>query len=107
MFLKRATFSWTTTLSIQILAPLVIIIISFSFLTFTADVGRVPWELSLRPYSQTVVPLFISPNSRLGPELSGHFADMLKAEKQIPPKLRSTYQAQENGAGGTPRGAAT
>ncbi|KAB1252032.1 ATP-binding cassette sub-family A member 17 [Camelus dromedarius] len=76
-------------LSIQILVPLVIIMLSLSLLNFKTSVENVPLELTLKSYVQTIVPLFISPNSRLGPQLSEHFTDMLVAEEQIPLKLLS------------------
>uniref|UniRef100_A0A8C3WQU9 ABC transporter domain-containing protein n=1 Tax=Catagonus wagneri TaxID=51154 RepID=A0A8C3WQU9_9CETA len=95
MLLKRATYSWRNwmlMLSVQILAPLVITAISGSFLNFSTNVESIPLELSLKTYGQTIVPFFISPNSRLGPQLSEHFTDMLTAEKQISLKLLSSVE---------------
>ena len=59
-------------------------------------------QTNKQTYGQTIVPFFISLNSRLGPQLSEHFTDMLMAEEQIPLQLLSKYQAQENGAGSRP-----
>ncbi|XP_057604984.1 ATP-binding cassette sub-family A member 17-like [Hippopotamus amphibius kiboko] len=95
MFLKRATYSWRNwmmMLSIQILVPLVILIVSFSFLNFSTSVENVPLELTLKTYGQTIVPFFISPNSRLDPQLSERFTDMLMAEGQIPLQLLSPVE---------------
>eukprot|EP00069_Balaena_mysticetus_P020158 bmy_02722T0 len=92
MFLKRATYSWCNSmmmLSIQILVPLVILMVSLSFLNFSTSMENVPLELTLK-------------NIWLGPQLSEHFTDMLMAEEQIPLQLLSKYQAQENGAGSRP-----
>lgn len=101
MLLKRITYSWRNwimMLSIQILVPLVIMTVSLTFLNFEINLENAPLEMTLKTYGQTIVPFFISPNSRLGPQLSEHFTDMLVAEKQIPLEILSKYQAQENGA---------
>lgn len=98
MLLKRAKFSWRNwllMLSLQILVPLAIIMLSLTILNFQINVDDVPLELTLKTYGQTTVPFFISPNSRLGPRLSQHFTDMLIAEEQIPLEILSKYQAQE------------
>uniref|UniRef100_A0AAA9SRL6 ABC transporter domain-containing protein n=1 Tax=Bos taurus TaxID=9913 RepID=A0AAA9SRL6_BOVIN len=100
MFLKRATYSWRNwimMLSIQILVPLVILSISLSFLNFDISMDNSPLELTLKSYGQTIVPFYISPNSRLGPRFLDHLTDVLMAEDQKPLELQSKYQAQENG----------
>lgn len=105
MFLKRATYSWRNwmmMLSIQILVPVFILSISLSFLNFDISMGNSPLELTLKLYGQTIVPFYISPNSRLGPQFVEHLTDVLVAEDQIPLELQSKYQTQENGAGSRP-----
>lgn len=105
MFLKRATYSWRNwmmMLSIQILVPLVILSISLSFLNFDISMDNSPLELTLKVYGQTIVPFYISPNSRLGPQFVERLTDVLVAEGQIPRELQSKYQTQENGAGSRP-----
>ncbi|XP_023369627.1 ATP-binding cassette sub-family A member 17-like [Otolemur garnettii] len=91
MFLKKVTHSWRNwmlILSIQILLPIVIVILSLMFFNFkTRSMRNVPLELTLKTYGQTVVPFFISQNSRLDPRLSESFASMLMAEGQIPLKV--------------------
>ena len=89
-------------LSIQILVPLVILSISLSFLNFDISMDNSPLELTLKSYGQTIVPFYISPNSRLGPQFLDHLTDVLMAEDQKPLELQSKYQAQENGAGSRP-----
>uniref|UniRef100_F6XIP8 ATP binding cassette subfamily A member 17 n=1 Tax=Equus caballus TaxID=9796 RepID=F6XIP8_HORSE len=96
MLLKRAKFSWRNwllMLSLQILVPLAIIMLSLTILNFQINVDDVPLELTLKTYGQTTVPFFISPNSRLGPRLSQHFTDMLIAEEQIPLEILSSVEA--------------
>ncbi|MBZ3879692.1 ATP-binding cassette sub-family A member 3, partial [Sciurus carolinensis] len=88
MFLKRVTYSrrnWMVMLSVQILVPLVIILLSLTFFNFKMQtMGSVPLQLTLNTYGQTIVPFFVSQNFRLDPQLSDHFADMLVAQGQIP-----------------------
>uniref|UniRef100_A0A8D2JSN9 ABC transporter domain-containing protein n=1 Tax=Sciurus vulgaris TaxID=55149 RepID=A0A8D2JSN9_SCIVU len=88
MFLKRVTYSrrnWMVMLSVQILVPLVIILLSLTFFNFKMQtMGSVPLQLTLNTYGQTIVPFFVSQNFRLDPQLSDHFADMLIAQGQIP-----------------------
>nr|KAF6439582.1 hypothetical protein HJG63_000031 [Rousettus aegyptiacus] len=96
MLLKRITYSWRNwimMLSIQILVPLVIMTVSLTFLNFEINLENAPLEMTLKTYGQTIVPFFISPNSRLGPQLSEHFTDMLVAEKQIPLEILSSVEA--------------
>ncbi|KAB0339548.1 hypothetical protein FD754_023838, partial [Muntiacus muntjak] len=96
MFLKRATYSWRNwmmMLSIQILVPLVILSISLSFLNFDISMDNSPLELTLKLYGQTIVPVYISPNSRLGPQFVEHLTDVLVAEGQIPLELQSPVEA--------------
>ncbi|XP_006914256.2 ATP-binding cassette sub-family A member 17 [Pteropus alecto] len=96
MLLKRVTYSWRNwimMLSIQILVPLVIITVSLTSLNFKTNLENAPLELTLKTYGQTIVPFFISPNSRLGPRLSEHFTDMLIAEEQIPLEILSSVEA--------------
>ncbi|XP_065775338.1 ATP-binding cassette sub-family A member 17-like [Muntiacus reevesi] len=96
MFLKRATYSWRNwmmMLSIQILVPLVILSISLSFLNFDISMDNSPLELTLKLYGQTIVPFYISPNSRLGPQFVEHLTDVLVAEGQIPLELQSPVEA--------------
>ncbi|KAI4551334.1 hypothetical protein MJT46_017586 [Ovis ammon polii x Ovis aries] len=95
MFLKRATYSWRNwimMLSIQILVPLVILSISLSFLNFDISMDNSPLELTLKSYGQTIVPFYISPNSRLGPQLLDHLTDVLMAEDQNPLELQSPVE---------------
>uniref|UniRef100_A0AAA9RZ86 ABC transporter domain-containing protein n=1 Tax=Bos taurus TaxID=9913 RepID=A0AAA9RZ86_BOVIN len=97
MFLKRATYSWRNwimMLSIQILVPLVILSISLSFLNFDISMDNSPLELTLKSYGQTIVPFYISPNSRLGPRFLDHLTDVLMAEDQKPLELQSKYQPE-------------
>ncbi|XP_070635571.1 ATP-binding cassette sub-family A member 17-like isoform X1 [Bos indicus] len=96
MFLKRATYSWRNwimMLSIQILVPLVILSISLSFLNFDISMDNSPLELTLKSYGQTIVPFYISPNSRLGPRFLDHLTDVLMAEDQKPLELQSPVEA--------------
>ncbi|KAM4820229.1 ATP-binding cassette sub-family A member 17-like isoform 2-T3 [Thomomys bottae] len=87
MFLKRVTYSWRNwmlMLSVQILVPLVILILTLMFFSFkTKRLENTPLELTLKPYGQTIVPFSVSQNFT-DIQLSNHFADMLKAEGQIP-----------------------
>ncbi|XP_060028541.1 ATP-binding cassette sub-family A member 17-like [Erinaceus europaeus] len=90
MFLKRALYSWRYWLlmfTIQILVPLLITVYSLSSLSLRASTENNPLELTLKTYGQTIVPFFISPNSRLGPQLPKHLRDLLVAENQIPLEL--------------------
>lgn len=89
-------------LSIQILVPLAIIIVTLIFLNFKTSIKNVPLKLTLKAYGQTIVPFFISPNSNLSPRLSEHFTDMLIAEEQIPLEILSKYQTQGKGARSLP-----
>ncbi|XP_048188151.1 ATP-binding cassette sub-family A member 17-like [Perognathus longimembris pacificus] len=88
MLLKRVTYSWRNwmlMLSVQILVPLVILVLTLMFFNFkTKSLESVPLELTLKSYGQTIVPFFVSQNFTLDPQLSNRFADMLKAEGQIP-----------------------
>ncbi|KAM5131749.1 LOW QUALITY PROTEIN: ATP-binding cassette sub-family A member 17-like [Callospermophilus lateralis] len=88
MFLKRVIYSqhnWMVMLSVQILVPLVIIILSLTFFNFKMrSMGSVPLQLALNTYDQTIVPFFVSQNFKLDPQLSDHFANMLVAQGQIP-----------------------
>ncbi|XP_058536329.1 ATP-binding cassette sub-family A member 17-like isoform X1 [Ochotona princeps] len=88
MFLKKALYSWRNwmlILSIQMLVPLVIIMLSLFFFNLRVEnMASVPLELSLKTYGQTVVPFSVPQNSRLDPQLSERFASMLVAEGQIP-----------------------
>ncbi|KAM4813631.1 LOW QUALITY PROTEIN: ATP-binding cassette sub-family A member 17-like [Urocitellus parryii] len=88
MFLKRVIYSrrnWMVMLSIQILVPLVIIILSLTFFNFKMrSMGSVPLQLALNTYGQTIVAFFVSQNFKLDPQLSDHFANMLVAQGQIP-----------------------
>ncbi|XP_036135798.1 ATP-binding cassette sub-family A member 17-like, partial [Molossus molossus] len=96
MLLKRITYArrhWIMMLSIQILVPLAIIIVSLKAINFKASLTNVPLELALKIHGQTIVPFFISPNSRLGPQLSKNFTNMLVAEKQIPLEISSSVEA--------------
>nr|XP_021553674.1 ATP-binding cassette sub-family A member 3-like [Neomonachus schauinslandi] len=95
MFLKRVTYSWRNwmlMLTIQVLAPLAITIFSLAFLNLETLMDEVPLELTLKTYRQTIVPFYISPNSRLGPQLSEHFTNMLVAEEQIPLETLSSVE---------------
>ncbi|XP_076998248.1 ATP-binding cassette sub-family A member 17-like isoform X14 [Tamandua tetradactyla] len=88
MFLKRVTYSWRNwmlILSLQILVPLVIIIFNLTAFNLTAkSVESAPLELTLRQHGQSIVPFFVSQNSRLGPQLSAHFINMVVNDGQIP-----------------------
>nr|XP_010337354.2 ATP-binding cassette sub-family A member 17-like isoform X1 [Saimiri boliviensis boliviensis] len=88
MLLKKATYSWHNwmlMLSIQIVVPLVITMLSLMFFDFKERITEnVPVELTRKTYGQTIVPFFISRNSRLDPQLSERFANTLTAEGQIP-----------------------
>nr|XP_012599260.1 ATP-binding cassette sub-family A member 17-like isoform X4 [Microcebus murinus] len=94
MLLKKVSYSWRNwmlMLSIQILVPLVVVMLSLIFFNFkTRSMKNVPLELTLKTYGQTVVPFFISQNSSLGPQLSERFASMLMAEGQIPLEVRGS-----------------
>ncbi|XP_034526466.1 ATP-binding cassette sub-family A member 17-like, partial [Ailuropoda melanoleuca] len=95
MFLKRVTFSWRNwmlMLTIQVLAPLGITIFSLAFLNLERRMDEVPLELTLKTYGQTIVPFYISPNSRLGPRLSEYFTNMLVSEEQIPLETLSSVE---------------
>uniref|UniRef100_A0A8C9PJT3 ABC transporter domain-containing protein n=1 Tax=Spermophilus dauricus TaxID=99837 RepID=A0A8C9PJT3_SPEDA len=88
MFLKRVIYSrrnWMVMLSVQILVPLVIIILSLTFFNFKMrSMGSVPLQLTLNTYGQTIVAFFVSQNFKLDPQLSDYFANMLVAQGQIP-----------------------
>uniref|UniRef100_A0A452RCQ7 ABC transporter domain-containing protein n=1 Tax=Ursus americanus TaxID=9643 RepID=A0A452RCQ7_URSAM len=107
MFLKRVTYSWRNwmlMLTIQILAPLGITIFSLAFLNLERRMDEVPLELTLKTYGQTIVPFYISPNSRLGPRLSEYFTNMLVSEEQIPLETLSKSEALANRAEEEPEG---
>uniref|UniRef100_A0A7N5JL92 ATP-binding cassette sub-family A member 17-like n=1 Tax=Ailuropoda melanoleuca TaxID=9646 RepID=A0A7N5JL92_AILME len=107
MFLKRVTFSWRNwmlMLTIQVLAPLGITIFSLAFLNLERRMDEVPLELTLKTYGQTIVPFYISPNSRLGPRLSEYFTNMLVSEEQIPLETLSKSEALANRAEEEPEG---
>uniref|UniRef100_A0A667IEI3 ABC transporter domain-containing protein n=1 Tax=Lynx canadensis TaxID=61383 RepID=A0A667IEI3_LYNCA len=92
MLLKRVLYSWRNwflMLTVQVLVPLLITTFSLTIFNLETNTGSVPLELTLRTYGRTVVPFYISPNSRLGPRLSQYFTDMLLAEEQIPLETRS------------------
>ncbi|CAD7683421.1 unnamed protein product [Nyctereutes procyonoides] len=87
MLLKKITYSWRNwmmMLTVQVLVPLAITVFSLAFLNLETRLDDVPLELTLKTYGQTIVPFYISPNSRLNPQLSEYFTDMLVAEEQIP-----------------------
>ena len=111
MLLKRVLYSWRNwllMLTVQVLVPLLITTFSLTIFNLETNTGSVPLELTLSTYGRTVVPFYISPNSRLGPRLSQHFTDMLVAEEQIPLETLSKSEAQESSAcsGGHGRGCA-
>jgi ATP-binding cassette subfamily A (ABC1) protein 3 len=80
-------------LSVQILVPLVIIMLSLMFFK-TKSIESIPLELTLKTYGQTIVPFFVSQNSSLDPQLSDNFANMLVDEGQIPLQVPGEYQEQ-------------
>ncbi|CAK7304089.1 ATP-binding cassette sub-family A member 17 [Vulpes lagopus] len=87
MLLKKITYSWRNwmmMLTVQVLVPLAITVFSLAFLNLETRLDDVPLELTLKTYGQTIVPFYISPNSRLNPQLSEYFTNMLVAEEQIP-----------------------
>lgn len=85
-------------LSVQILVPLVIIILSLTFFRFKMwSMGSVPLQLALNTYGQTIVPFFVSQNFKLDPQLLDHFPNMLVAQGQIPLEVPGN-RAQGNGA---------
>ncbi|KAM8950936.1 ATP-binding cassette sub-family A member 17-like isoform 3-T4 [Lycaon pictus] len=87
MLLKKITYSWRNwmmMLTVQVLVPLAITVFSLAFLNLETRLDDVPLELTLKTYGQTIVPFYISPNSRLNPQLLEYFTDMLVAEEQIP-----------------------
>ncbi|XP_025772505.1 ATP-binding cassette sub-family A member 17-like [Puma concolor] len=95
MLLKRVLYSWRNwllMLTVQVLVPLLITTFSLAIFNLETNTGSVPLELTLRTYGRTVVPFYISPNSRLGPRLSQYFTDMLLAEEQIPLETRSSVE---------------
>ncbi|XP_071067543.1 ATP-binding cassette sub-family A member 17-like [Dasypus novemcinctus] len=91
MFLKRVTYSWRNwmmILSIQILVPLVIVIFSLiAFSLSTKNLETIPLDLTLKTHGESIVPFFISQNSRLDPQLSKHFADMLVKDGHTPMEI--------------------
>uniref|UniRef100_A0A8C0ZP46 ABC transporter domain-containing protein n=1 Tax=Castor canadensis TaxID=51338 RepID=A0A8C0ZP46_CASCN len=94
MLLKRVTYSWRNwmlMLSVQILVPLVIIMLSLMFFK-TKSIESIPLELTLKTYGQTIVPFFVSQNSSLDPQLSDNFANMLVDEGQIPLQVPGPIQ---------------
>lgn len=96
MLLKKIAFSrrnWRLVLSVQILLPLVIIMLSLSFFNFKLrKLDNVPLELTLQTYGQTIVPFFIAENSRLDPQLSDNFVKMLVAAGQVPLRIQGKKQ---------------
>ncbi|XP_062036907.1 ATP-binding cassette sub-family A member 17-like [Lepus europaeus] len=88
MLLKKAIYSWRNwmlMLSMQILVPLVVIMLSLFLFSFKErSMASVPLELTLKTYGRTVVPFSVSQNPRLDPQLSERFANMLVAEGQVP-----------------------
>uniref|UniRef100_A0A8C8Y9L1 ABC transporter domain-containing protein n=1 Tax=Panthera leo TaxID=9689 RepID=A0A8C8Y9L1_PANLE len=95
MLLKRVLYSWRNwllMLTVQVLVPLLITTFSLTIFNLETNTGSVPLELTLSTYGRTVVPFYISPNSRLGPRLSQHFTDMLVAEEQIPLETLSSVE---------------
>ncbi|XP_077618904.1 ATP-binding cassette sub-family A member 17-like [Crocuta crocuta] len=101
MLLKRVLYSWRNwllMLTVQVLVPLLLTSLSLTLLDVDESMGNVPLELSLKTYGQTIVPFYVSPNSRLGPQLSQYFTDMLVAEEQIPLETLSKPGAQESSA---------
>lgn len=101
MLLKSVLYSWRNwllMLTVQVLVPLLLTSLSLTLLDLDESMGNMPLELSLKTYGQTIVPFYISPNSRLGPQLSQYFTDMLVAEEQIPLETVSKPGAQESSA---------
>lgn len=96
MLLKKVTYSrrnWMLVLSVQILLPLVIIMLSLTFFNFKLrKLDNVPLELTLQTYGQTMVPFFVAENSRLDPQLSDNFVKMLEAAGQVPLRLEGKKQ---------------
>ncbi|XP_052051225.1 ATP-binding cassette sub-family A member 17 [Apodemus sylvaticus] len=96
MLLKKVTYSrrnWTLVLSVQILLPLVIIMLSLTFFNFKLrKLDNVPLELTLQTYGQTMVPFFVADNSRLDPQLSDNFVKMLEAAGQVPLRLEGSVE---------------
>ena len=85
-------------LTVQVLVPLAITVFSLAFLNLETRLDDVPLELTLKTYGQTIVPFYISPNSRLNPQLLEYFTDMLVAEEQIPLETPSKSEAQRGRA---------
>uniref|UniRef100_A0A8C0LQW2 ATP-binding cassette sub-family A member 17-like n=1 Tax=Canis lupus dingo TaxID=286419 RepID=A0A8C0LQW2_CANLU len=84
MLLKKITYSWRNwmmMLTVQVLVPLAITVFSLAFLNLETRLDDVPLELTLKTYGQTIVPFYISPNSRLNPQLLEYFTD-IKSEAQ-------------------------
>uniref|UniRef100_A0A8P0P5X3 ATP binding cassette subfamily A member 17 n=1 Tax=Canis lupus familiaris TaxID=9615 RepID=A0A8P0P5X3_CANLF len=101
MLLKKITYSWRNwmmMLTVQVLVPLAITVFSLAFLNLETRLDDVPLELTLKTYGQTIVPFYISPNSRLNPQLLEYFTDMLVAEEQIPLETPSKSEAQRGRA---------
>lgn len=91
-------------LSVQVLLPLVIIMLSLTFFNFKLrKLDNVPLELTLQTYGQTIVPFFVAENSHLDPQLSDNFVKMLVAAGQYPLRVegkeQSTRPEQEAEAG--------
>lgn len=99
MLLKRITYSrrnWMLVLSVQVLLPLAIIMLSLTFFNFKLrKLDNVPLELTLQTYGQTIVPFFIAENSHLDPQLSDDFVKMLVAAGQVPLRIQGKKQGTE------------
>ncbi|XP_006874024.1 PREDICTED: ATP-binding cassette sub-family A member 3-like [Chrysochloris asiatica] len=96
VFLKRMTYSWRNwmmLLSIKVLVPLAIVVFSLmSFNLKTLSLENVPLEVTLQTHGQTIVPFFISKDSKLGSHLSESFAAMLVAELQTPLEVQGPIE---------------
>ncbi|EDL22309.1 mCG132071, partial [Mus musculus] len=96
MLLKRITYSrrnWMLVLSVQVLLPLAIIMLSLTFFNFKLrKLDNVPLELTLQTYGQTIVPFFIAENSHLDPQLSDDFVKMLVAAGQVPLRIQGSVE---------------
>ncbi|XP_031208514.1 ATP-binding cassette sub-family A member 17 isoform X2 [Mastomys coucha] len=96
MLLKKVTYSWrnwTLVLSVQVLLPLVIVMLSLTFFNFKLrKLDNVPLELTLQTYGQTIVPFFVAENSHLDPQLSDNFVKMLVAAGQFPLRVEGSVE---------------
>ncbi|XP_044533338.1 phospholipid-transporting ATPase ABCA3-like, partial [Gracilinanus agilis] len=107
MLMKKISFTWChwRLMLIQIFAILVCLTLTIKAYKINLESSKTPFlQMKLNVYGETIVPFFISNNTRLHPKLSDYVSDAIKAEEQLPMKISYSmddfliYQATQDRA---------